>query len=43
MGSEMCIRDRYAKLGPIQAAKFSWDKAADELNHIFNHDIIDLD
>ena len=35
--------DIYAKLGPIQAAKFSWDKAADELNHIFNHDIIDLD
>ena len=35
--------DLYAKLGPIQADKFSWDKAADELNHIFTHDIIDLD
>ena len=31
----------YAKLGPIQAVKFSWDKAADELNHIFNHNMLD--
>ena len=35
--------DVYAKLGPIQAVKFSWDKAADELNHIFNHDILEKD
>ncbi len=27
--------DKYAKLGPKQAVKFSWDKAADELNHTF--------
>ena len=31
----------YAKLGPIQAVKFNWDKAADELNHIFNHNMLE--
>ena len=36
-------RDEYAKLGLIQAGNFSWDKAADELNHIFNHDILEKD
>ena len=35
--------DEYAKLGPIQAGNFCWDKAADELNHIFNHDVLEKD
>ena len=31
--------ENFAKLGVKQSRKFSWDKATDELNHIFTNQI----